>query len=114
MPASIRHACALGAIVLASLLSGPAGAGKPVLVLALDDSNPRHCRQVPDGSQICDELPSGGGNSLGGADPNSPYMACKMGCNEHANTLLQSKREAYLEKCLQECQRRYSQRTKGG
>ena len=113
MPTSIRSACALSAVVLASLLSGPASAGKPGLLLALEDSNPTHCRQVPDGSQICDD-PTGGPGSIGGPNPNSPYMACKMGCGEHAQTLAVSKRDAYLQKCLTGCQRRYSQRTRGG
>jgi hypothetical protein len=97
----------MGAILLASLLSGPASAAKPALVLALDDPKAQHCRPVPDGSQICDDPTGGSGIGLGGADPNPQYMACKTRCDEQAKTLLESKRSGYIKKCLRGCQKRF-------
>jgi hypothetical protein len=113
MPTSIRSTCALGAIVLASLLSGPASAGKPGLILVLDTARPDQCKTALDGSLICNEG-AGGPGSIGGPNPNSPYNECKMGCGEHALTLAVSKRDAYLQKCLTGCRTRYGQKVKGG
>jgi hypothetical protein len=114
MSTSLRYAATFLAIVIviAGSALGPAVAGGPSLRVALEDSNPQHCKPAPDGSQICTYDPPGPG-SAGGPDPNSPYMACRIGCGERSAHQPMAKRESYLQQCLAACARRYSQRVRG-
>lgn len=104
MRVPVRYLYVAAAMATAVLVAAPAG--------AMDPLNPKHCRQVPDGSQICDDdIPGPGG--VGGAPAGSNYMQCKLNCGEQTQHFPSYQRQQKFLACVQQKCSHLSQHTHG-